>query len=200
MPERAAIAAQKVEADQRGYVAALGVRVDDLGDNVRGFRAELHEIRATMASANDLRGLSAKIDSLGSALARKSETPWTTIASFASLVFVIGYAWISSQTGPLKDNMERADREANAVRREVLTEIKEVRALIVPRGEHEQRWANASAVTANLQRQIDDNSKAFGSTYSLRDAIGEISKRIDKLEMVYSGQAHYPVPSPALPR
>lgn len=35
---------------------------------------------------------------------------------------------------------------------------------------------------ANLQRQIDDQKKAFGDTFSLRDALQQMQRRIDQLE------------------
>jgi hypothetical protein len=34
----------------------------------------------------------------------------------------------------------------------------------------------------NLQRQIDDQNKKFGDTFSLRDALQQMQRRIDQLE------------------
>lgn len=39
----------------------------------------------------------------------------------------------------------------------------------------------------NLQRQIDDQKKAFGDTFSLRDALLQMQRRIDQLEAVRRG-------------
>lgn len=40
---------------------------------------------------------------------------------------------------------------------------------------------------ANLQRQIDDQKKAFGDTFSLRDALLQMQRRIDQLEAARRG-------------
>lgn len=39
----------------------------------------------------------------------------------------------------------------------------------------------------NLQRQIDDQKKAFGDTFSLRDALQQMQRRIDQLEAARRG-------------
>lgn len=40
---------------------------------------------------------------------------------------------------------------------------------------------------ANLQRQIDDQKKQFGDTFSLRDALLQMQRRIDQLEAARRG-------------
>lgn len=42
-------------------------------------------------------------------------------------------------------------------------------------------------MATNLQRQIDDQKKAFGDTFSLRDAIQQMQRRIDQLEAARRG-------------
>lgn len=41
--------------------------------------------------------------------------------------------------------------------------------------------------SSNLQRQIDDQKKQFGDTFSLRDALLQMQRRIDQLEAVRRG-------------
>lgn len=52
----------------------------------------------------------------------------------------------------------------------------------VPRGEHERIWQADQYRFTDLQRQIDDQKKAFGDTYSLRDTILDLKTRLDRTE------------------
>lgn len=51
----------------------------------------------------------------------------------------------------------------------------------VPRVEQAERFRSFELQFANLQRQLDDIKKAFGDTYSLRDALQEMKREMDRL-------------------
>lgn len=54
--------------------------------------------------------------------------------------------------------------------------------LVVPRGEHQERWRAQDAAVAALQRQIDDLKTAFGGVYGARDVIIDLRERLDRIE------------------
>jgi hypothetical protein len=50
-------------------------------------------------------------------------------------------------------------------------DITSLERVTVPSGEHEEKWGSHDQQVLGLQRQIDDQKKAFGDTFSLRDAL-----------------------------
>jgi hypothetical protein len=87
-------------------------------------------------------------------------------------------------TGQRRDDFQRTseqrDNEANA-------KIEQLRDKIVPRGEHEEKWRSADQRFVDIQRQVDDQKRAFGDTFSLRDALQQIQRRLDSVEMKRTG-------------
>lgn len=69
----------------------------------------------------------------------------------------------------------------------VNAEIGGIRQMLVPRGEHEEKWRSNQERLADLQRQMDEQKKAFGDTYSLRDTILDLKSRLDQVERLRSG-------------
>lgn len=53
---------------------------------------------------------------------------------------------------------------------------------IVPRGEHAEKWRSSDSTFVSLQRQIEEINKKFGDTYSMRDALNDLIKRIERQE------------------
>lgn len=99
------------------------------------------------------------------------KTPWGTLISAAGVIIIVttGFSQLSLQ--PIHDAGAR-----NA------DDIRQIQANIVPRGEHQGHWDITAAEITNLQKQIDQQRSDFGSTYSLRDALADMQKRLDKLE------------------
>jgi hypothetical protein len=61
-------------------------------------------------------------------------------------------------------------------------DIKAIEEVTVPRVEQAERMRSVDAHFVNQQRQLDDIKKAFGDTFSLRDALIQMQRRIDMLE------------------
>lgn len=62
------------------------------------------------------------------------------------------------------------------------SDIKAIDAVTVPRVEQAERMRSVDAQFVAQQRQIDDIKKSFGDTFSLRDALMQMQRRIDQLE------------------
>ncbi|TXM68307.1 hypothetical protein [Methylobacterium sp. WL120] len=75
----------------------------------------------------------------------------------------------------------------NAIAR-LQRDLDELQKEIVPRGEHDKIWRGFEQRDADLQRQIDETKKAYEGTFSLRDALQLMQKRIDSLESTPSGK------------
>lgn len=81
------------------------------------------------------------------------------------------------------DSRTNALREFNIDRfRRLESAAADTAKSIVPRGEHEQRWTATGETQATMQRQIDEIKKSFGDTFSLRDAMQQLQRRIDMIE------------------
>jgi hypothetical protein len=81
--------------------------------------------------------------------------------------------------GARRDDFQKAtdDRIARIVK-----DIDEINKAIVPRGEHDKIWRGFEQRDADLQRQLDETKRAYTDTFSLRDALQLIQKRIDAIE------------------
>lgn len=75
----------------------------------------------------------------------------------------------------------RSARTTNELIR-INTDINALEAITVPRVEQAERMRSVDAQFVSQQRQIDDIKKAFGDTFSLRDALMQMQRRIDQLE------------------
>jgi hypothetical protein len=64
----------------------------------------------------------------------------------------------------------------------VQKDLDENARLTVPRGEHERVWKGYDDRDKDLQRQLDEVKKSYENTFSLRDALQLMQKRIDSLE------------------
>jgi hypothetical protein len=82
-------------------------------------------------------------------------------------------------SGQRRDDFQRASEQRDA---DTMKQVEFVREKIVPRGEHEEKWRGNEQRLADVQRQIDVVNKAFGDTFSLRDALQQMQRRIDTLE------------------
>lgn len=181
-------------------IAALDVQVFNLG---RQFTAlETSTSAGFMAVTNRLDKLSQDINS-------GQKTPWPTIwAAMGVGVVILGslgtviYAPISSGLADAKASISdlrkdtaqsltnlvagtvsrqemdwRTDRGAEDRKR-----TESALAVTVPRPEYDERWRGADQRFVDLQRQMDEQKRAFGDSYSLRDALLEMRAKIDRLE------------------
>lgn len=137
---------------------AIGARVDNLEKSVSAIRGD--------------------IASLSQLVVASQKTPWSTLISGAGFIVVILMAF----GGIFASSMARQIDDNKAAIHETRDDLKEMVRAIVPRGEHEERWRSEDQAIVNLQKQIDSLKSDFGSTYSLRDALADMTKRLDKLE------------------
>jgi hypothetical protein len=186
-PDRMAPAPSSTEA----FVSALSVRVSDLGEGLRSIRSEVRESHSSLSS--EIRGLSAS-------MAERNKTPWATLVSFAAFLVAFGGIAVNTTIAPLNQNMARLEAQQAVDRgqqasdkkdvssdlkeymRASFAEMKEMRNSIVSRGEHEQRWLNAATQQSNIQRQLDEIRQSYGNTFSIRDGLMDLGKRIERLE------------------
>lgn len=99
------------------------------------------------------------------------KTPWSTLISAAGVIVVVttGFSQLSLQPVYQATSRNQAD-------------IIAINASVVSRGELQGHWDIDAASITGLQKQIDQQREDFGSTYSLRDALGDLKGRLEKLE------------------
>lgn len=129
--------------------------------------------------------ISASIDALGKEFRERQRFPWAAIWGGVSvLLVVIGMfgaivIWgFNSYLGGINSNFDRFHAD-----------FVKLSDGVVPRGEHESTWQTQAAIDTNLQRQLDELRTAFGATYSLGDAIRDISNRLERLEQIRLDQS-----------
>ncbi|WP_284317324.1 hypothetical protein, partial [Methylobacterium gnaphalii] len=86
-----------------------------------------------------------------------------------------------SVTGQRRDDFQRMSEQRD---KEMDGKIEQIRDRIVPRSEQEEKWRGNEQRFNDMQRQVDDQKRAFGDTFSLRDALQQMQKRIDTLETI----------------
>lgn len=152
-----------------------------------------------------LQAISQQIGALGSKIEERAKIPWPALGVMLSFLTIVGgLVWypVKGDLGRLETAMIKIvdsvptnrEIEASSKRRDdwqrqveerfsrVETKQEVDKKEIVPRGEHQEKWAGQTQITANLQRQIDEFRRDFGSTYSLRDAFGNVQRKVDELE------------------
>lgn len=85
--------------------SALGVRVDNLADDVHGFRLDIGGLRSQMATKDDLASLSNLINSLSQKYDAARSPNWQAMGVAVSVLVVIGgmaYLPVSMATNDLK--------------------------------------------------------------------------------------------------
>lgn len=149
-----------------------------------------------------LQAISQQIGALGSKIDDRARTPWATLASFAGVMVIVLGAFGTVIYRPIDLEQTRLRADLNEVAKSsvarselaivtkymdrdfaaLTAQVKANNESIVPRGEHQEKWAGQSQITANIQRQLDDFRRDFGSTYSLRDAFQNVQRKVDDLE------------------
>ena len=154
-------------------------------------------------------GISSQISGLASKIDARSATNWPLFYGFGglflSVVIAVGALayWpiretqadlkaiaaeqskILSSLGDKFVTIRELDARASRTQRDIDRLGKDMdnqEAVTVPRREHEEKWRSSDNQFADKQRQIDDIKKSFGDTFSLRDALQQMQRRIDALE------------------
>lgn len=150
-----------------------------------------------------------RLDLLSTKIEERSKIPWPALGVMLTFVCVIGgmaYYPIQTTQGRIEATLLRFDERfvtnkdletrlsATAQRRDDFQRLTEARferiesdvvmarREIVPRAEHTEKWRGADLQREGLQRQIEEIERQFGDTFSLRDALVQMQKRIDTLE------------------
>lgn len=169
--------------------AALTVRVDSLSDSVARLSSKMDHA----ASADDVRALSSKIDKLSQPSAPQYST-WLAAAAFVTSIMV---GFFTLGIAPIKDSIakndadtriaiEKVETAAKNARGEISAELKDMRAAVVPRGEHEQRWRSLESTDGILGARIDETRKTLAELYSPKDAFKDMQQQINDLRAVVS--------------
>lgn len=169
--------------------AALTVRVDTLTDSVARLSSKMDHA----ASAEDVRALSIKIDKLSQPNAPQYST-WLAAAAFVTSIMV---GFFTLGISPIKEAIAKNDAEARIAiekvetvaknaRGEINAELKDMRAAVVSRGEHEQRWRSLENADAILGTRIDETRRTLAELYSPKDAFKEMQQQINDLRAMIS--------------
>lgn len=154
--------------------AALTVRVDSLTESVSKLSAKMD----MTATAEDVHNLAVKIDRLS----QPQSPQYTTWIAAGALIITVTSSIFLLGVSPIKSDIDRIEKTVHHFNKDATTELKELRASIVPRGEHEQRWATANVSTLNIQRQIDEINKRTGEVYTARDIIIDLRQDVKALK------------------
>ncbi len=145
-------------------------------------------------------GLSSQISGLSQQIAASGKTNWSVIIGFGGIALSFMVAIGGMAYWPIRE--AQADmklligKQADAIASlgERFVSIRELDARSgrtrqdIDRLNTDLNTLDVNArrameqVDANLQRQIDDQKKQFGDTFSLRDALLQMQRRIDVLE------------------
>lgn len=123
-----------------------------------------------------------KFGNLGTLISERSKANWPLLISIVSLMLMITSALGFLTLQPLKDRQS-----------EIIEAQKDLRAQLVPRGEHKTLWDKADAearyikdtnseAVRVLQAQIDDLKKQYSEIYNAPQHLRDITDRIRQLE------------------
>ena len=192
-------------------INVLGNRVSTLERGQRDLSGDIVALGSRFEKALEAltKSVDDRLDLLSSKIEERSKIPWPALGVMLTFICVIGgmaYYPIQTTQNRIEATLLRFDERfvtvkeletrlaATAQRRDdfqrlaearferVESDISGIRKEIVPRAEHEEKWRGADGQRADQQRQIDDIKRAFGDTFSLRDALLQMQRPIDALE------------------
>lgn len=105
------------------------------------------------------------------------KTPWSTLIAAAGFIVLVTTAFSQLSLQPIRDSENRDSKDIFALN-----------STVVSRGELQGHWDIQAAQITNLQKQVDQQRSDFGSTYSLRDALADMQKKIERLEDDHAGR------------
>lgn len=173
---------------------------DDIKSLAGEFRKSASDLRHDFGIAFDR--INSKMDTQFSTMQSKQEertkTNWTPILTGAGIIVAVMTTLGNMSLGPIRENVAELkanasdyltrqetepQRQRNAEERQfVRDELKGLKDGLVSRAEHQERWRSIDNQFGDMQRQIDNISKAQGDTYTARDAILDLKKRVDDLQ------------------
>lgn len=171
-----------------------------LSERVEGQGRDIVDLRSNVNTG--FRNVEGSIKALSDQLAAGGRTQWPVIWAAIGVSFTVlsglgfmAYQPVLKEQTRLEDALVRmADtsvsqkelewRTARGVEDRTRTEksISEIRADLVGRGEHEQKWSAYDQRSADLQRQLDEVKASLGSVYNARDVILDLRERLDRIE------------------
>jgi hypothetical protein len=198
-----------------GLVSVLENRINTLDRQQRDLASDIAslggQMERSLKAAVDSFGR--QMDALSTKVDERSKIPWPALGVMLSFITIIGgLVWypVKTQqerletltarfaenavtksdldyrlnvTGQRRDDYQRQNEIRSASNLEAINSIRDK---IVPRGEHEEKWRAADQRFNDVQRQLEEVKRAFGDTFSLRDALQSMQKRIDGLETANS--------------
>lgn len=159
---------------------------------------------------NFANNVSSQLSSLSTKLDERGRTPWATLISgFGVILAVVGALGTLALT-PIIGEVGRLQRDADQsvdldqykefkgtlenqrlIGRQdydnkilnINNTISDLARLVVPRGENEEHWRAIDTAMVNVQRQLDEVKSTYAGTYSLKDAIANMQRQIERLEL-----------------
>lgn len=171
----------------------------ELATQVRSLESDFVDIKGTIVNLD--RKFETGMASLATKIDERAKSHWNTFPALASLIVacMVGMYTFASQpintaivrletsVSKLEENtLSKRDSEAfRLTNKESFTkvdlELKRLFEMIVPRGEHSEKWKSNESSFLAVQRQIDELRKESGSTVTVRDTLIELQKKYDFL-------------------
>ena len=163
--------------------------------------------------------LSAELKGLAGQFADRSKIPWPALGVMLAFITTVGgLVWYPvkdnqdrlqavvlriAENSVSKSDMEyrltvsgqRRDdfqRQSEMRDRELDAKAEQIRDRIVPRSEHDEKWRSNDQRFVNVQRQMDEQKRAFDGVFSIRDGMQMMQKRLDAIEMMRQGVGRPP--------
>ena len=167
-----------------------------LGERVEGQGRRLTNLENTVTQG--FKQVEASIGGLAAEFRSSQRPQWQAIGvaiTFAAMIGALAYWPIRENQANLKTQIDaltsvaitRAEMEwrqerGKEERARTETAILAISSALVPRQELDRVFQGYDQRFTDMQRQIDEGKAAFAGTFSLRDYIGRITTRLDRLE------------------
>ena len=172
--------------------AALQERVSGLGQQFLNFE---------QATTRGFQQVESAIAALSTEVRAGGKTQWQLVVTSVGVLVAILSALGALAYLPVKTGMDQLAAETRLLRDTTVPRseqsdrwrrndgdlaaheaaILRLQDRIVPRAEHEEKWRSSERAAAELQRQIDDIKRAYGETWSARDALSGLSRRLERI-------------------
>lgn len=178
--------------------AALQERVHGLGQQFMHFE---------QATTRSFQQVESAIATLSAEVRAGGKTQWQTIVTSVGVLVAILGALGTLAYLPIRNGMDALTDETRALRQAIVprsehadrwrrtdedlkaldADIRRNQDRIVPRGEHEEKWRSNERQLTELQRQLDEIKKFTIETYSAKDALASLSRRLERIELAERG-------------
>lgn len=163
-----------------------------LQTEVGTLQGDFTDIKSTIAGFD--RKIDAGLAAINAKLDERGRFQWGPIGALAgTMVGVVALFWQVSmrptdtaiqRLETLTSDMSRSfisREEVRTGRERFDRDLKILQDQVVPRGEHAEKWRANDTAFVTVQRQIDDIRKESGATYTLRDKVMDLNKRLDEV-------------------